>query len=106
MAPDNREQAGILGRLLEISVLQRRLVEENRIEELLSSQAERDGLFAMLDLSGVPVAEGGGLRELARELSESDRKLSGEVLQRMDAVGSRLGQVKTGLSAMKAYGRY
>lgn len=94
-------------KLLEISRLQHRLVEENRIEELLSSQAERDGLFAMLDLSGVPVAEGGdGLRELVRELSESDRKLSGEVRQRMDAVGSRLGQVKTGLSAMKAYGRY
>ncbi|MBI2399727.1 MAG: hypothetical protein HYV23_01465, partial [Deltaproteobacteria bacterium] len=51
MAPDNREQAAILGRLLEISILQRRLIEENRIEELLSAQIERDGLFAMLDLS-------------------------------------------------------
>lgn len=107
MAPDSSQQAAILMKLLEISRLQLRLVEENRIEELLSSQAERDGLFAMLDLSGGPVAEGGGgLRELARELSESDRKLSGEVLQIMDAVGSRLGQVKTGLYAMKAYGRY
>jgi len=106
VAPDSCQQAAILMKLLEISRLQLRLVEENRIEELLSSQAERDGLFAMLDLSGGPVAEGGGLRELARELSENDRKLSGEVLQRMDAVGSRLGQVKTGLSAMKAYGRY
>ncbi|OGP15015.1 MAG: hypothetical protein A2052_04900 [Deltaproteobacteria bacterium GWA2_54_12] len=105
MAPDNREQAGILGRLLEISVLQRRLVEENRIEELLSAQIERAGLFSMLDLSGEPVADS-ALKELARELAGSDRELSAVVQQVMDAVGSRLGQVKTGMSAVKAYGRY
>lgn len=104
MAPDNREQAGILNRLLEISILQRRLVEENRIDELLSAQIERAGLFSTLDLSGEPVDD--ALKELARELADSDRELSAVVQQVMDAVGSRLGQVKTGMSAVKAYGRY
>lgn len=68
-------------------------------------QAERDALFATLDLSGGPGASE-GLRELAGELAESDRNLSREVSQVMDSVGSRLGQVKTGMSAVKAYGRY
>lgn len=105
MAPDNREQAGILGRLLEISVLQRRLVEENRVEDLLSAQVERAALFSMLDLSGKPVFDS-ALRELASKLADSDKELSAEVRQVMDAVASRLGQVKTGMSAVKAYGRY
>lgn len=105
MGPDISTQAGILSRLLEISVLQRRLIEENRIEELLSAQIERAGLFSTLDLSGEPVADS-ALKELARKLADSDRELSAIVQQVMDAVGSRLGQVKTGMSAVKAYGRY
>lgn len=105
MAPDNRELAGILNRLLEISMLQRRLIEENRIEELLSAQIERAGLFSTLDLSGEPGADS-ALRELARDLADSDRELAAEIGQVMDSIGSRLGQVKTGMSAVKAYGRY
>lgn len=105
MAPDISTHAGILSRLLEISILQRRLIEENRIEELLSAQIERAGLFSMLDLSGKPVADH-DLKALARELADSDKELSDAVQQVMDGVGSRLGQVKTGMSAVKAYGRY
>lgn len=59
----------------------------------------------MLDLSGQPGGEC-ALREIARELAESDQALSVEVQLVMDAIGSRLGQVKTGMSAVKAYGRY
>lgn len=94
-----------MGRLLEISILQRRLIEENRIEELLSAQTERAGLFSMLDLSGKPSADS-ALKELASKLADSDKELSAVVQQVMDTVGSRLGQVKTGMSAVKAYGRY
>lgn len=107
MGHDNGREAATLSGLLEISRLQRRLAAENRIEELLSSQAERDALFSMLDLTG-----GGGtvldssLKELASELAESDQLLSAEVSRVMESVGSRLGQVKTGMSAVKAYGRY
>jgi hypothetical protein len=105
VAPDIYKQAGILNRLLEISILQRRLIEENRIEELLSAQIERDWLFSTLDLSGKPSADS-ALKALARELADSDKELSDAVQQVMDSVGSRLGQVKTGMSAVKAYGRY
>lgn len=105
MALDKYEQAGILGRLLEISILQRSLISENRVEELFSAQIERDGLFSMLDLSGEPASDS-ALKELAGKLADSDRELSAEVQQVMDAVASRLGQVKTGMSAVKAYGRY
>lgn len=105
MGPDVSTKAGILSRLLEISVLQRRLIEENRIEELLSAQHERAGLFSTLDLSGEPAVDS-ALKELASKLADSDRELSAVVQQVMDAVGSRLGQVKTGMSAVKAYGRY
>lgn len=59
----------------------------------------------MLDLSGKPSADS-ALKELASKLADSDRELSTVVQQVMDTLGSRLGQVKTGMSAVKAYGRY
>lgn len=104
MAPDNRTV--VLRKLLEISTRQRRLVDENRVEELLVAQAEREAFFATLDLTGKNTPACGETRELARSLAQSDRLLSDGVQRVMDTVGSRLGQVKTGMSAIKAYGRY
>jgi hypothetical protein len=105
VAPDrDLRQAEILEKLIEISTVQRAFIEKNSIDELISAQAERDALFATLELSGKPASS--QLKELARKLSESDRALSSEVSQVMDSIGLRLGQVKTGMSAVKAYGRY
>ncbi|CAG1065579.1 hypothetical protein BAC1_01163 [uncultured bacterium] len=104
MAPDNR--TAVLKKLLELSTLQRRLADESRVEELLVAQAEREALFATLDLTGKKTPACEAEKELAAELAESDLLLSGRVQSVMDTIGSRLGQVKTGMSALKAYGRY
>lgn len=89
---------------MELSALQRRYAEENRIEELVSSQTARDELFACLDLSGP--SSGPELKAIARELSDSDRVLAGAIQGIMDSIGAKLGKVKTGMNAVKAYGRY
>jgi hypothetical protein len=105
VAPDNRTD--VLKKLLEISTLQRRLADESRVEELLLAQVQREAIFSTLDLTcckKTPACE--AEKELAAELAESDRLLSGRVQSVMDTLGSRLGQVKTGMSALKAYGRY
>lgn len=97
-------QAAVLKRLVEMSGLQRRLASEGRVDELLAASVERDELFAALDLSCDSCRE--RLRPLARELEESDRVLADAVRSMMEGIGARLGQVKTGMSAIKAYGRY
>lgn len=105
MAPEKGcEQAVILKKLIEVSHLQRLLAAEGRIEELFASGAVRDELFSRLDLSCESCRP--ELEPLARELAESDRVLAEAVKAMMDTIGAKLGQIKTGLSAVKAYGRY
>jgi hypothetical protein len=104
VAHDNK--TAVLKKLLEISTRQRRLADESRVEELLVAQAEREALFSTLDLAAEEPRACEAAKELAGELAESDRLLSAGVQRVMDSVGSRLGQVKTGMSALKAYGRY
>ena len=104
MARESSEQALILNKLLELSILQRSFIKENKIDELLEAQVLREGLFSMLQRAPSPVSE--ELTRLARELSESDAELSSSVSSVKESIAARLGQVKTGMSALKAYGRY
>ena len=90
--------------MIELSTLQRCFIKENRIDELLETHSRREGLFSMLQGASSPVSE--ELTRLARELAESDRELNCEVSSVMESIAARLGQVKTGISALKAYGRY
>jgi len=91
-----------LNRLLEISVLQRRLVSEKRIDELLECHAQRETLFSTIDLSGSSTDE--SLKELARKLTESDRLLTAETRAVMEGMSARLNHLKAGQSALRAYG--
>lgn len=104
MALERDQQAQILRQLVELSSLQRRYAEENRIEELVASQTLRDELFACLDLSGA--SSDPELKAIAAELSENDRVIVSAIQGIMDGIGAKLGQVKTGMNAVKAYGRY
>ena len=104
MAHEWSEKALILKKLLEISILQRGFIRENRIDELLEAHSVREGLFSML--KGAPTHVPPELAGLARELAESDAELSSSISSIMESIASRLGQVKTGMSAVKAYGRY
>lgn len=93
-----------LNRLLEISTIQLRFIKEKRIDEFVACQAERERLF--LDL-GLPV-EGCNdteARRLLERILENDNLLASEVRAVMGGISSKLGQVKTGRSALKAYSR-
>jgi len=104
VARERGEQARILERLIEVSALQLCFLRENRIDELLEAQSLRDGLFH--ELGSKPAEKSPELAALARELAESDRELSIGVSSVMESIAAKLGQVKTGMSAMKAYNRY
>lgn len=91
-------------KLIELSGFQRTLAAEGRMEELLASAALRDELFSRLDLTCDSCRH--ELEPLARELAESDAALSEAIQSIRDNIGAKLGQVKTGMSALKAYGRY
>ncbi len=102
MAPKLDEQREKLNRLLEISALQRRLVSEKRIDDLLQYHAEREALFATIDLTGS--SADGSLKELAHKLSESDSLLMAETRALMEGMSARLNHLKAGQSALRAYG--
>lgn len=102
MEPNRDEYGEKLNRLFEISLLQRRLIREKRIEELLSCQAERDALFPTL--SRPANCSDPALRELADKITESDRRLMDETRAVMEGMSSKLNHLKAGQSALRAYG--
>jgi len=93
-----------LNRLLEISTLQVRFIKENRLEELLLCQAERDLLFSYLSQNS-PHRGDPELKALADKIRENDKRLLSELSTVMGSTSSRLGHLKTGRSAIKAYGQ-
>ncbi|MBW7956385.1 MAG: flagellar protein FliT [Deltaproteobacteria bacterium] len=93
-----------LNRLLEISTLQLRFIREKRIEEFVACQAERERLFMDLGRSG-PGGKAPEVRLLAERLLEADNLLTSEVQALMGGISSKLTQVKTGRSALKAYAK-
>lgn len=102
MEPNRVPPLEKLNRLHEISTLQLRFIREKRIEEFAACQAERERLFLDLDLDGCNDPEA---RLLAERLLENDNLLASEVRAVMGGISSKLNQVKTGRSALKAYSR-
>ncbi|MBE7414787.1 MAG: flagellar protein FliT [Deltaproteobacteria bacterium] len=100
MEPNRVPPLEKLNRLHEISTLQLRFIREKRIEEFAACQAERERLFLDLDGCNDPEA-----RLLAERLLENDNLLVSEVRAVMGGISSKLNQVKTGRSALKAYSR-
>ncbi|GEM_PF-6110048 len=93
-----------LNRLLEISALQLRLIREKRLDEFAVCQAERERLFLDLGLSGAGCRDREA-RLLAERLIENDNLLASEMQSLMGGISSKLSQVKTGRSALKAYAK-
>lgn len=91
-------QSEILNKILELSLLQRQFLEENRLAEMLACQLEREDLFENLGR----LAE--NHRGLASEIIESDKLLSLMAGSRMDEIRAKISQVRAGVQAVKAYG--
>lgn len=91
----------ILERILELSALQIRLLEENRVEELLKCQEQREVLFSSL---GSPENyRGQRIKALADKILENDRVLSLNIGMLLGDLKGRLERIDRGAKAIKAY---
>lgn len=103
MASEKGRAEEILGRVLELSLLQRRLLDEKRFEELASKQKERETLFIELQgLPGAPYREE-PLRSIIVKILDNDRVLSLSMESSMGEISMKLGRIKKGSKAAKAY---
>lgn len=94
----------ILKSVLETSVLQRRLFDEKRFEELLLKQKEREALFAELSSLESPDLKCEEARSLIVRILENDRVLSLCMESSMEEIAGKLGRIKKGAKVVKAYG--
>ncbi|MBI2413328.1 MAG: flagellar protein FliT [Deltaproteobacteria bacterium] len=94
----------ILEAVLETAVLQRRLFEEKRFDELLLKQKEREALFAELSSLESQYLKCGEARSLIVRILENDRVLSLCMESSMEEIAGKLGRIKKGAKVVKAYG--
>ncbi|HHL39473.1 MAG TPA: hypothetical protein ENJ37_03100 [Deltaproteobacteria bacterium] len=105
MASEREEKKRLLERLLDISAEQRRLLQENRLVDVLRRQEERDRLVARLKVLA-PGGLGGddALRALAGKVVEEDRSLGVSIRTSMDDIRRKLMRISGGVKAARAYG--
>lgn len=102
MARDINRVAEILKRLMEISSAQRAHLEENRLDELLKGQSEREELFT--ELEGMQeFMKDERLKEAVNELAASDNVLFMNIESAVCFLKNKLHGVKKGAKAVKAY---
>ncbi|MFQ5736272.1 MAG: flagellar protein FliT [Thermodesulfobacteriota bacterium] len=94
---------GILEAVLRISVEQKELFRENRLEDLLMLQREREALLGGIETGAADLSEG-PLRGLIEKILDNDRLLSLGLENARREVGDKLRNVKQGFRALKAYG--
>ncbi|MBI4949521.1 MAG: hypothetical protein HY955_05185 [Deltaproteobacteria bacterium] len=94
----------ILRAVLEASVLQRRLFDERRFEELVFKQKEREALFAELATLGPMDVVRKEAEALVKGILESDRVLTLSMESAKADIAGKLGRISKGAIMMKAYG--
>ena len=90
--------------MLETSVLQRRLFDERRFEELVLKQKEREALFAELRTLGPMGVVRKEAEALVKGILESDRVLALSMESAKADIAGKLGRISKGAIMMKAYG--
>ncbi|MBI5454411.1 MAG: flagellar protein FliT [Deltaproteobacteria bacterium] len=93
----------MLKAVLETSVLQRRLFDEKRFEELLLKQKEREALFAELSSLESQDLKSEEAHSLIARILDHDRALSLCIESSMDEIAGKLGRVIRGARVAKAY---
>src|SRR5574337_586831 len=93
----------ILLRVLELSQLQRKLLSENRFNDLLKSQSEREALLAELEGSGKVDIREERLKRLVETILVNDRVLTLSIESSMGEIRCKLDKIKNGLKALRAY---
>lgn len=90
-------------RVLEISNAQKRLFEENRMEELSALQLERERIFVELKALEGELPSGEVLRPVVKRIEENDILLRMNIEGAISGVKDRIKNIKNGTKAVKAY---
>ncbi|MBI5643163.1 MAG: hypothetical protein HY954_06780 [Deltaproteobacteria bacterium] len=102
MASENR-RIEILNKILELSARQKRFLDEKRFEELFVSQKEREGLFTELKGLGDDRYKEEPLKGLIARVLEQDKVLSLSIESSMGEIIGKIGMIRKGSKASKAY---
>ncbi len=101
MGPEVDERMEVLDLILRISVEQRKLFMENRLDELLKLQKRRedllDGLNGKNDFSEEP------FKGLVAKILDNDRALQLGLESSLVDVREKLKKIRSGFKAIKAY---
>lgn len=94
-----------LEKVLDISELQLKLLSENRIEDLLKSQSERDLILRQAAGGGVSPApsEVPLIKSLAGRIAANDSILSLRIESELSGLRRRLAAIGGGKKALRAY---
>lgn len=103
MAYEAGRREFLLNKVLELSLLQQKLLEENRLEELLRSQIEREAVFAEIR-EMIPADFGTEpLRGLIEEILKADGALCLNMEENLSDIARKLEKVSKGRKVEKAY---
>lgn len=93
----------MLIRMLEISNVQKKLFEENRMEELAALQIERERIF--LELKGLEREKPSRdlLRPVVKKIEENDTLLRMNIEGALSGIKAKIEKIKNGTKAIKAY---
>lgn len=90
-------------RVLEISNAQKKLFEENRMEELSALQLERERIFLELKALEGEMPPRETLRPVVKKIEENDALLRMNIEGALSGVKGRLEKIQNGTKAVKAY---
>jgi len=93
----------ILERVLDLSVLQRRYLEEGKLPDFINCRTERERLFTELKDSDLKNFRTESIKELSKKIMVNDDLLTSNISAVMNAISMRLEKIKNSSKAIKAY---
>lgn len=90
-------------KVLDISRAQKKLLEDNRMEELSALQLERERIFLELKALEGEMPPRETLRRVVKEIDENDALLRMNIEGALSGIKGRLEKIKNGTKAVRAY---
>lgn len=105
MAHELTQAAELLERILEVSVTQRKYLDEMRIEELLATNEEREKLFGELMEINPECLKDGTLKSVTDEIIANDKVVYMNMESLLCAMKDKLQHIRDGSAAVRAYSK-
>lgn len=98
----NAEYITVIKQVLEISIKQKKLLEENRLSELLELQQKRDALIS--SIKDYAVQEGSAdVKNIIKQILDNDSVLMLKIMSSMEDVKQELKSTVGGKKLVRAY---